>query len=90
MIIETLISEATPSLKPNDTVEHALGLLLEHRVRHLPVVDDTARLVGSVSENQLLDAAGPDALLETLIGFEPVSVLPDAHIFDATKILVDH
>ena len=90
MTIETLVSEVTPPLRTNDTVEHAIGLLLEFRVLHLPVVTDDGLLVGVISENQLLDASGPDALIESLLSLEPISVLPDTHIFDATKVIVDH
>ena len=28
--------------------------------------------------------------LESLLGLEPVSVSPDTHVFDATKVIVDH
>lgn len=90
MTIATLVSEITPPLQPSDSVEHALGLMLELRVRHLPVVSSTGRLIGLISENQLLDAMGPDAPLESLLGLEPVSVNPDTHVFDATKVIVDH
>ena len=90
MTIETLISEDTPPLRPSDTVEHALGLLLELRVRHLPVVTEEGQLIGSISENQLLDASGPEATLESLLGLKPISVTPDTHTFDATKVIVDH
>lgn len=90
MTIETLVSEITPPLQPGDTVEHALGLMLELRVRHLPVVTTEGQLVGLISENQLLDATGPDAPLETLLGLEPISVPPETHVFDATRVIVDH
>ncbi len=90
MTIETLVSEITPPLQPGDTVEHALGLMLEIRVRHLPVVTEAGELVGLISENQLLDATGPDALMESLLGLEPVSVRPDSHVFDATRVIVEH
>ena len=90
MTIETLVSEITPPLQPSDSVEHALGLMLELRVRHLPVVSSEGRLIGLISENQLLDAMGPDAPLEQLLGLEPVSVSPETHVFDATKVIVDH
>ena len=90
MTIETLVSEITPPLRPSDTVEHALGLLLEFRVRHLPVVTEDGFLTGVISENQLLDASGPDAPLETLLGLAPVSVYPETHVFDATRVIVEH
>lgn len=91
MTIQPLISKAAPPLKPSDTAEHALGLLMELRVRHLPVVDDHGMLVGVISEDQLLDtASGPDATIASLLGPKPVSVSPDTHIFDVTKTMVEH
>jgi predicted transcriptional regulator len=90
MTILDLISHTTPPLKSTDTVEHVLGLLMEFRVRHLPVVDDEGLLVGIISEEQLLDASGPGAALSSLVGAKPISARPDAHVFDVTKIMVDH
>ena len=90
MNIQNLINEATPPLQPVDTVEHALGLMMEVRVRHLPVVDSMGDVVGVVSEDQLLDSDGPDALIESLLGPRPIVAAPDAHVFDVTKIMVQH
>lgn len=90
MTVASFISTSTPPLKPEDTVEYALGLLLELRVRHLPVVGRDNRVVGIVSEEQLLDAPGPDAAVSSLIGIAPVTVNRDAHLFDATKVIMDH
>lgn len=91
MKIRDLISTSVPPLSPEDTAEHALGLLMEHRVRHLPVVDENDYLVGVVSEDQLLESAsGPDAKISTLLGRKPVSASPDTHLFDVTKTMVEH
>lgn len=91
MTIRDLISISVPPLRPSDTAEHALGLLMELRVRHLPVVDRNARLVGVISEDQLLNSAsGPDAKMKTLLGPEPVMAGPDTHLFDVTKTMVEH
>lgn len=90
MTIQRLISKETPPLKLGDTVEHALGLMMEVRVRHLPVVGDDRFLVGVVSEEQLLDAAGPDAPVRDLLGPKAISVRPNDHVFDVTKLIVKH
>lgn len=90
MNIQHMINQATPPLQPSDTVEHALGLMMEMRVRHLPVVDRAGTVAGVVSEDQLLDSDGPDALIETLLGPKPIMAAPDAHVFDVTKIMVQH
>lgn len=91
MTIKDLISsEATP-LKPTDTAEHALGLLMEMRVRHLPVVNSDGELVGVVSEDQLLDlASGPEARVETMLRGVPATAEPETHLFDVTKTMVEH
>ncbi len=90
MTIHTLISQTTPPLLDSDTVERALGLLMEFRVRHLPVVNNEQYLLGVISENQLLDSAGPDVTLDNLVGPAPLSARPDEHLFDVTKRMVDH
>lgn len=91
MTIRDLISTSAPPLDPQDTAEHALGLLMEHRVRHLPVVDEADQLVGVISEEQLLESApGPDAPISTLLGRTPVCASPDTHLFDVTKTMVEH
>ncbi len=91
MTIRDLISSEASPLKRSDTAEHALGLLMEMRVRHLPVVDRNGRLVGVISEDQLLElASGPDARIDSLLGAEPVTAEPDTHLFDVTKTMVEH
>lgn len=89
MKVQEILSASTPSLHSEDTVEHALSQLMEHRVRHLPVVDDD-HLVGIISEDQLIDAPGADAHIDALVRERPVSVHPHAHIFDAARIMVEH
>jgi Mg/Co/Ni transporter MgtE len=84
------IHSATPALHASDTVEDALGLLMEHHVHHLPVVDETGDLAGVISEEGLMDAMGPDAHVGDLLAARPVSVGPDAHIFDAARTMVKH
>ena len=91
MNITSLISKNTPPLKATDTVEHALGLMLEMRVRHLPVVDASGMLVSVVSEEQLLDALQSDLELGLLgSGGTPMSGMVDDHVFDLTKTMVRH
>lgn len=90
MTIHSLISQATPPLSPDDTVEHALGLMMEIRVRHLPVVSHDGHLLGILSEDQLLDASGPEAPVGDLLGPSPISVMPNTHVFDVTKLIVRH
>lgn len=90
MTIGNLISRSVPALRMTDSVEFALSLLMELRLRHLPVVDGEGALRGIVSEDTLLDADGPEALVGQLIEGTPVSATLDQHVFDATRIMVRH
>ena len=84
------INHDTPALKTSDSVETALGALMEHHLHHLPVVDEDGDLVGVLSEERLMDASGPDDAVETLLVGRPVSVPPEAHIFDTARTMVEH
>jgi predicted transcriptional regulator len=84
------INPSTPALEVTDSVEKALGLLMELRVNHLPVVDEEGDLAGLLAEDRLMDAEGPDAQIGSLVVGRPVSVPPDAHIFEAARSMVEH
>jgi len=52
------------TLQPSNSLERASSLMLEHRIRHLPVVDNHQHLLGLVSYSDLLahqHAAAPTA-----------------------------
>lgn len=84
------ITSTIPELSVHDSIETALGRLMEHHVNHLPVVDDEGDLAGVLSEQRLMDAEGPDDEVGTLVVGRPVSVPPEAHIFDAARTMVEH
>ena len=90
MEIRDAIHSSTLALQASDSVEDALGLLMEHHVRHLPVVNEDGRLVGVISEARLMDAEGPESRVDSLLIGRPVSVPPEAHIFDAARAMVEH
>ncbi len=90
MKVREAIHSTTPALQSSDSVEKALGLLMEHHVRHLPVVNKDGRLAGIIAEERLMDADGPASSIGALLVGRPVSVPPDAHIFDAARMMVKH
>jgi len=90
MTVSNLISASTPPLRPSDTVEYGLGLMMELHVRHVPVVTHDNRLAGLLSEEMLLDADSPSTPIGQLLGAEPVAVSVGTHVFDVTKVMMDH
>ncbi len=90
MVVQALINRTIAPLRPGDSVEHALGMLMEYRVRHLPVVTLAGELIGLVSEEQLLDAPESGSRVDSLLAEAPVSARQDLHVFEATKTIVDH
>lgn len=64
--------------------------MMELRVRHLPVVSSDNHVVGLLSEEMLLDAESPATLIESLLGIEPIAITMGTHVFDVTKVMMDH
>lgn len=90
MTVDALISKETPPLKSGDTVEYALGLLMELRVQHLPVVDAERRILGILSEDRLLDATSADQPIDSLMAGVPVSVSAGDHVFEVARLMMEH
>jgi CBS domain-containing protein len=52
-------SYAPVSLHGADHLDHALHVMAKHHIRHLAVVDDDGRVVGSVTQAGIARRAGP-------------------------------
>ena len=52
-----LMSPSLTTIKLGDSFEDAIAIVEEERIRHLPVVDDDGRLVGLLTQTDLLRAA---------------------------------
>jgi len=70
------------------TVEQALTILEEHKLWHLPVVDDTEAMVGIVSEKDLLKASG-DAPVKGVMTQDVVTVTEYTAMEEAARIMAD-
>ncbi len=53
--IKDLMSTGVISVEPDDSVEKAIRLMIKHRLSGLPVTDSTGRLLGLISEFDLLE-----------------------------------
>jgi len=81
-----IISAGIPALRPEDTTQLAKEIMMDNHVNHLPVVANN-RLLGCISEDNLLDAASDEAPVASLQAFfTQVSVQGIAHILDTLHV----
>lgn len=55
MIVERIMKENVFTLLPTDTVEHALQLMEQKSIRHIPIVNAMEQLVGIISDRDVRD-----------------------------------
>lgn len=53
MIVEEIMNDKPYTLAPTNTVQEALKLMREKKVRHLPVVDDEHHVLGVITERDI-------------------------------------
>jgi CBS domain-containing membrane protein len=54
IIVKDLISRELYTLKPTDTVREACELMLNKRIRHIPIVDEQGKFVGLLTKRDVL------------------------------------
>ncbi|MGD9783110.1 MAG: CBS domain-containing protein [Hyphomicrobiaceae bacterium] len=61
MRVSDLMTTKVITCKPEHTVLEAMALMKRHRIRHLPVCDDTGKVLGIVSIRDTLDVLRQNA-----------------------------
>jgi len=87
MLTRELISNSIPYLHKEDKVHHALQLMNDYHVAHLPVVENDSYL-GIISEEQLLQSDDDDTLDELNITDGTTSVQANDHFLKAIQTAV--
>lgn len=64
MTAQTLMNPDLVVLRPTDTVAVAADLILQHHLRHLPVVDEQGRYLGTFGIYSVLQLTLPEAVLK--------------------------
>lgn len=90
MLTKDLISNAIPYLRLSDSVYHALNLMNDYHVAHLPVVEEE-KYLGIISEEQLLHTDDDSQLLQELpISDGGTAVQANDHFLKAIQIAVQY
>lgn len=105
ILVRDLMTQDVVALQADDTLATLRDLMYERRIRHMPVVDGEGRLIGLVSQRDLLRNAlieqirVPDAVeqavlerleVRDLMTTEIESVGPDDDVRVAAQILLDY
>ena len=64
--VKDVMTRAPYTIDPDAPIETATAVMRERGVRHLPVVDDTGKLTGMVSDRDVRDAVFAPAFAERL------------------------
>ncbi|MEI3599776.1 MULTISPECIES: acetoin utilization AcuB family protein [unclassified Oceanobacillus] len=56
MLVESIMNTDVITLPPTATIEEALRLLKENKIRHIPIVEKDTRVIGIVSDRDVRDA----------------------------------
>ncbi|MGI5175812.1 CBS domain-containing protein [Dactylosporangium sp. CA-152071] len=98
MHAKDIMSRPVHTVRADEPVAGAVALLEREQITAAPVVDAHGRLVGSISERDLLRrSAGPAApgadtpgtRVEDVMSGLPVAGWPDADVADIAKVMVD-
>ena len=80
-----ILSAGIPSVDLKNSVLTAKEIMADHHVAHLPVVSDN-KLLGLISEDNLLDASEEQLLGSLAPAFSKTSVSGAAHILDSLHL----
>src|SRR6476660_6171511 len=87
MLTRELISNSIPYLHKEDKVFHALQLMNDYHVAHLPVVENENYL-GIISEEQLLQSDEENTIKQLAVTDGPTSVQANDHFLKAIQTAV--
>jgi acetoin utilization protein AcuB len=105
MFVKERMSHPVISVHPKMSMQDALNLMHKERIRRLPVVDKHGRLVGIVSERDLLHASPSDATslsvweityllskitVDRIMTREAITISEDTPIEEAALIMADN
>ena len=88
LVVERMTTQPV-TIADSATVEQALAIIEEHKLRHLPVVDTEDTLIGIVSEKDLLRASGGDPI-QAVMTREVITVTEYTALEEAARIMADH
>src|SRR5574344_745908 len=104
MIIESRMTRNPVTVAPEVTVEDAAKIMKQEKVHRLPVLDKNKKLIGVISEKDILRALPSpvsslsacempyllaELTVKKLMTKDPVTISPNTIVEDAARLMVD-
>lgn len=88
--VEELMTTPVISLKASDTVERLREEMAAAEIRHMPIVDDQARLIGIVSQRDLNAAPSGSPTIADIMKRQVLTVKIGTPASAAAILLIEH
>jgi acetoin utilization protein AcuB len=89
MLVRNRMSKRLVTADPQLSLAESRKLLSKNRIRHLPVVE-AKRLVGIVSDRDLLSAPATARTIGEVMTPKPITIAPDVPVDEAARVLRAH
>ena len=105
MLVEERMTPNPMTITPDTSFPDALRIIRENRFRHLPIVNEKGKLIGVVSERDLLHAAPSSATslsvfemnyllanlqIREIMSSPPITVPEDAPLEEAARVMIEN
>ncbi|MBC6435029.1 PAS domain S-box protein [Nostoc sp. HG1] len=97
LVMQQVMAHPVVTLRESDFTDlfFAINLLLQHHIRHLPMLDEHDRLVGLVTHESLRQISRPSELLRLrlvaeVMTSEVIFATPDCHLRAITQQMANH
>jgi CBS-domain-containing membrane protein len=88
VLVRDIMSREVLKISESATVAELTSILTRHRITGLPVLDSKGKLVGVVSEFDVIDRRGKT--VGDIMSREPITISPDAPVGEAARLFVTH
>lgn len=85
-----LMTTALLTIKASESVTEAHSEMELGLIHHLPVVDDRGKLVGVLSDRDLLSSSKRHRKVAELMTRDVITIRPEAPAYEAAALMLDH
>jgi CBS domain-containing membrane protein len=88
--IDKIMTTDLFTLRKEDSLANAEQLMREHRVRHIPIIDDKKHLIGLITQRDILAANLSDTSVADVMRREIYTISESADMRSAALMLQNH